>query len=207
LPFEIQIRSILQHAWAEIEHDRNYKFTGKLPTQLERRFYLIAGMLESADREFVSIAKEIDKYKNTVAEELTKGDLDIEINTASLNEYLTKRFRKLIELKALNSSFGSSEGSAKIIEELNLFGIRKISQLDKIIPNNFKDNILSIKNYNTNFTALLRHILIINDIDKYFKVCWRKAWQIISYDSLKVINIYGIGIADLQKYTKEIHVG
>ncbi|WP_188047733.1 GTP pyrophosphokinase [Vibrio vulnificus] len=44
--FEIQIRTILQHAWAEIEHDRNYKFSGKLPDELSRRFKILAGVLE-----------------------------------------------------------------------------------------------------------------------------------------------------------------
>jgi len=34
LKFEFQIRTVLQHAWAELAHDRNYKFSGKLPTKL-----------------------------------------------------------------------------------------------------------------------------------------------------------------------------
>lgn len=62
LKFEIQIRSILQHAWAEIEHDRNYKFKGELPKYLQRRFYALAGMLEIADREFNSLAEEVEKF-------------------------------------------------------------------------------------------------------------------------------------------------
>ncbi|MGM0603502.1 MAG: GTP pyrophosphokinase [Bacillota bacterium] len=61
--FEIQIRSILQHAWAEIEHDRNYKLKGNLPRHLQRRFYSLAGMLEIADREFNSLAEEVEEYK------------------------------------------------------------------------------------------------------------------------------------------------
>lgn len=61
--FEIQIRSILQHAWAEIEHDRNYKFQGKLPKHLQRRFYALAGMLEIADREFNTLSEEVEKYR------------------------------------------------------------------------------------------------------------------------------------------------
>src|SRR6056297_2095813 len=61
--FEIQIRSILQHAWAEIEHDRNYKFKGKLPKYLQRRFYALAGMLEIADREFNTLSEEVEKFR------------------------------------------------------------------------------------------------------------------------------------------------
>jgi len=63
LKFEIQIRSILQHAWAEIEHDRNYKFKGELPKKLQRRFYALAGMLEIADREFNTLSEEVEKYR------------------------------------------------------------------------------------------------------------------------------------------------
>lgn len=61
--FEIQIRSILQHAWAEIEHDRNYKFKGELPKHLQRRFYALAGMLEIADREFNKLSEEVENYR------------------------------------------------------------------------------------------------------------------------------------------------
>ena len=50
LVFEIQVRTVLQHAWAEIEHDRNYKLAGSLPPPLERRINLLAGLLEIADR-------------------------------------------------------------------------------------------------------------------------------------------------------------
>ncbi len=63
MKFEIQIRSILQHAWAEIEHDRNYKFKGKLPKYLQRRFYALAGMLEIADREFNTLSEEVEKFR------------------------------------------------------------------------------------------------------------------------------------------------
>ncbi|ADO77258.1 GTP pyrophosphokinase [Halanaerobium praevalens] len=63
LKFEIQIRSILQHAWAEIEHDRNYKFKGELPKRLQRRFYALAGMLEIADKEFNSLSEAVERYR------------------------------------------------------------------------------------------------------------------------------------------------
>jgi len=52
---EIQLRSILQHAWAEIEHDLGYKNTEQLPEEIRRRLYRLAGVLELADKEFSAI--------------------------------------------------------------------------------------------------------------------------------------------------------
>lgn len=52
---EIQIRTILQHAWAEMEHDIQYKSDQQIPNELKRRFVALAGLLEIADREFESI--------------------------------------------------------------------------------------------------------------------------------------------------------
>ncbi|HEU5454404.1 MAG TPA: DUF429 domain-containing protein, partial [Nocardioides sp.] len=54
---QVQIRTVLQHAWAEFEHDIRYK--GDVPDEhapdLDRRFTLAAGLLELADREFSTI--------------------------------------------------------------------------------------------------------------------------------------------------------
>ncbi len=57
----IQVRTVLQHAWAEFEHDIRYK--GNVPEEaaadLDRRFTLAAGLIELADREFSTIRKRI----------------------------------------------------------------------------------------------------------------------------------------------------
>jgi len=49
--FEIQVRTILQHAWAEIEHDDVYKNPDKISHELKRRFFLVSNVLETADNE------------------------------------------------------------------------------------------------------------------------------------------------------------
>jgi len=60
-PASIQVRTVLQHAWAEFEHDIRYK--GTVPAEhapdLDRRFTLAAGLLELADREFSAIRARI----------------------------------------------------------------------------------------------------------------------------------------------------
>lgn len=58
---EIQVRTILQHAWAEIEHDIQYKSVEAMPTAIRRRFIMLAGLLELADREFQAIHDEDQK--------------------------------------------------------------------------------------------------------------------------------------------------
>jgi predicted RNase H-like nuclease/ppGpp synthetase/RelA/SpoT-type nucleotidyltranferase len=64
---QVQIRTVLQHAWAEFEHAIRYK--GTIPAEhasdLDRRFTLAAGLLELADREFTTIR---DRLRSTPAE-------------------------------------------------------------------------------------------------------------------------------------------
>ena len=52
LKFEIQVRTLLQHAWAEIEHDIVYKPHSMVPTEVKRLFYRMAALLEVADLDF-----------------------------------------------------------------------------------------------------------------------------------------------------------
>jgi ppGpp synthetase/RelA/SpoT-type nucleotidyltranferase len=55
---EIQLRTVLQHAWAEFEHDIRYKNPGDdLPPQVHRAFTLAAGLIELADGQFDDIAR------------------------------------------------------------------------------------------------------------------------------------------------------
>jgi len=54
---QIQLRTVLQHAWAEFEHDIRYKGTvpAEHASEFDRRFTLAAGLLELADQEFSAI--------------------------------------------------------------------------------------------------------------------------------------------------------
>ncbi|MCW2833391.1 MAG: pyrophosphokinae [Nocardioides sp.] len=57
----VQVRTVLQHAWAEFEHDIRYKGTDpeEYVPDLDRRFTLAAGLLELADREFSTIRERL----------------------------------------------------------------------------------------------------------------------------------------------------
>lgn len=58
--FEIQVRSILEHAWSEIEHEVVYKSGISYPEHILRRFAAIAGTLELIEKEFQTLRDERD---------------------------------------------------------------------------------------------------------------------------------------------------
>ena len=58
---QVQLRTVLQHAWAEFEHDIRYKGTVPVEhaSEFDRRFTLAAGLLELADQEFSAIRERL----------------------------------------------------------------------------------------------------------------------------------------------------
>jgi ppGpp synthetase/RelA/SpoT-type nucleotidyltranferase len=58
--FEIQVRSILEHSWAEIEHEVVYKSGIDYPESVKRRFAALAGSLELIETEFAALRSERD---------------------------------------------------------------------------------------------------------------------------------------------------
>ena len=58
---EIQLRTVLQHAWAEFEHDIRYKNPDQVDPQISRAFTLAAGLIELADQQFDKIASIVEK--------------------------------------------------------------------------------------------------------------------------------------------------
>jgi predicted RNase H-like nuclease/ppGpp synthetase/RelA/SpoT-type nucleotidyltranferase len=94
-PASIQVRTVLQHAWAEFEHDIRYK--GAIPAEhvpeLDRRFTLAAGLLELADREFTAIRERLlVTMTGDEAAEDAEASTDPRIATPVLATYLGNRY-------------------------------------------------------------------------------------------------------------------
>lgn len=89
---EIQVRTILQHSWAEIEHDIQYKSLETIPVSIRRRFMSLAGLLEIADREFQAIQDEDERLMQEARESVKEGRLEkVEITADALKAYLDKK--------------------------------------------------------------------------------------------------------------------
>ena len=87
------MRTVLQHAWAEFEHDIRYK--GTIPDEhardLDRRFTLAAGLLELADREFSTIRDRLRGAGPAVEPEPTPDD-DPRISPRELAAFLAGQY-------------------------------------------------------------------------------------------------------------------
>lgn len=76
--FEIQIRSILEHAWAEIEHEIVYKSGVQYPEDVVRRFASLAGTLELLDNEFLALRHERNDLINRYRDIYTQNEENLE---------------------------------------------------------------------------------------------------------------------------------
>ena len=85
--YEIQVRTMLEHAWAEIEHDLGYKSREAVPAEARRRLHRLAGLLELADQEFVAIRRELHDYAAALPT-LIAADGDVPLDPLSLRSLL-----------------------------------------------------------------------------------------------------------------------
>jgi ppGpp synthetase/RelA/SpoT-type nucleotidyltranferase len=146
LKFEVQIRSILQHAWAEIEHDLGYKGKFELPKSTRRNFNRLAALLETADIEFDRLTKSLNQYAENIGDEIKNKPESVELNKLSLISYVKTEFVENFDveiIKISGSKFNPSglsylEGH---IAKLKLFNIHTINELNEAV-NKFHERTL-----------------------------------------------------------------
>ncbi|MFM0176532.1 GTP pyrophosphokinase [Paraburkholderia sediminicola] len=90
IKIEIQIRTVLMHAWAEIEHKLQYKNRSKVPGELRRKLARLSAKLEEADENFQDLKESIEAYKTEVAEVIGRAEVpeQLEVNIFFLQELL-----------------------------------------------------------------------------------------------------------------------
>jgi len=97
--FELQMRSTLQHVWANMYHDMGYKSDVEIPVEYQRNMSRLAGMLELADEQFSRIRKEINNYRREVQSLVANGNFDeVPLNGDTFRSFLeVKPFSRLVD--------------------------------------------------------------------------------------------------------------
>ena len=87
--FEVQMRTVLQHAWANMNHDTGYKSGVEIPKVYLRNLSRLAGMLELVDDEFSRIRRELTDYRRNVQKLVASGNLEeVLLDGDSFRSYL-----------------------------------------------------------------------------------------------------------------------
>lgn len=125
LYFEVQIRTILMHSWATIDHKLQYKKEKDIPIEIKRKLFRLSALIEMSDEEF----NDINFKRKTYSEKLISLDesnnekkfkIDEKLNLDSLQTFLDYHFPNRIK---------NIEHTSSLLDEMNAININ-IQQLD-----------------------------------------------------------------------------
>ncbi len=157
-PVEIQIRTIIQHAWSSLDHKIIYK--NERSPEITRAAERLAALFEIADSEFLRLRDETQKQEK-ISEEKIKASEDKTQKSSEIVSFIT--FKSFLNLKFPTYSFYEYRTNTILQEILRCDSSFSISQLTESFENEIsivekykQDNekILSMNPY-----TMLRHIL------------------------------------------------
>jgi ppGpp synthetase/RelA/SpoT-type nucleotidyltranferase len=125
---EVQVRTVLQDAWAIIDHHLSYKHETDIPRKLRRRIFASAGLLEVADDNLDAIRAEREVYLRSIRASLANKDefLSRRLDLDTMTEYLQWKFRDLLQARHA----GQVTRVLSFAEEAN---IETLAQLDDFV--------------------------------------------------------------------------
>jgi ppGpp synthetase/RelA/SpoT-type nucleotidyltranferase len=173
LSFEVQVRTVLQHAWAELAHDRSFKFGSALPVKLQRKLNLYSGMLEIVDTAFDDISKAIDSYRISLENKSIEQISDVPIDSLSVERFV----RQL----PLNITI-DAELSPKAIDELRHFGVAIIDDLRRLATPEFLEEFSKAAWGDRTVTGAVRDLMMYNDLDKYLD--GPRTWNVVGPETV-----------------------
>lgn len=125
---EIQVRTILQDAWALVAHHLSYKQESDAPQELRRKLNALSGLFETADDQFETIRNFRRTYQDKLQKTILTGNSlnNIEeANIDSLEAYLKSRFPE--------RDHHGRNGVAELLDDLKNHELMTLSDIDTMI--------------------------------------------------------------------------
>jgi ppGpp synthetase/RelA/SpoT-type nucleotidyltranferase len=134
--FEIQMRTVLQHAWANMNHDTGYKSGVEVPKEYLRNLSRLAGMLELVDEQFSQIRSDLTDYRRRVQALVASGNLDeVQLDGDTFRSYLQlKPFDKLNKrIAAVNQAEIQDVSLMPYLAVFKAMGCKTLGDIDNLI--------------------------------------------------------------------------
>lgn len=125
---EIQIRTILQDAWAIVAHHLSYKNEDDIPNELKRKLHALSGLFETADDQFERINFARINYQNKIKDSMRLGSTVLaeeDLNLDNLIAYMSSRFP--------TRDVSDREAAADLLLELHRFGYKNLASVDDAV--------------------------------------------------------------------------
>jgi len=191
LTVEIQARTILQHAWAEMEHDIAYKSPTVIPATVRRRFAALAGMLEIADREFEAIQQEDEQLRRDARRLVAEGRLsEVEVTPDALRAYLDEKLGPDGRMTPFSYEF--------LANDLRHMGFQTLDQIDDAIEG-YDDDLLSRIVYGNRWGQIARlEVMLLAGMGELFTQIHRwqhgEFWSEVHRNHISILKAAGVAV-------------
>lgn len=156
---EVQVRTVLEDAWAQVFHDRAYK--NELPTmnsgKLLRRTNLLAGGLELLDLQINEVVTAYDQYSGVSRKKRLQCILDMPVDRINLLNY----FECLLEKEPC---FYHYDQVKKLLDD---FSVCTIRDLDTLLQRAHCVDKLRTHDSYLSSDKIIFYVLMICDFDKF----------------------------------------
>ncbi|MBO1359291.1 hypothetical protein J2D73_05705 [Acetobacter sacchari] len=130
---EIQIRTVIQHAWSAISHEMQYKQESSVPSTLQRRLYRIAGLFELADEEFVKIRDQKALLAQEAKKLVASGQLSIPLSLSNILEAIKQwPYMKEFKERAIKLGFDFNYNIDDENTVSDIYRLAKVANLHSI---------------------------------------------------------------------------
>lgn len=181
LKCEIQIRTILQDAWAQIFHDRIYKgaLHDETNSEIDRKVNLLAGSLELIDNQINDVVCILDSRPENIGRKTYLHLTNLPITRDSLIRYINILTKGKCE---------KSYNIKNVLHILNKLGYRYIKDLQNVVDSEFINDLL-LSNISLTVDKVVRYILVVSGSEK-FSECLEGCSYLIDSDTYTLLNKY-----------------
>lgn len=175
---EIQVRTILMHAWADISHKLNYK-QKDIDRDFERKLNRLSALFEIADNLFISLKNErLEKY----SKEIEKDNLVQKYNI----DFMRAALKKFPKMEVARSSDESIERVIKVLEKYGIQPMKLLDYLKRIEKNDLEKIIKKLKEENVHsfdrveesdyliITSLILNDNLCENLSEHLKIIFKQ---------------------------------
>jgi len=168
LTCEIQVRTIVQDAWAILAHHLVYKKEPHIPKHLQRKLNSLSGLFETADDQFDTIRHDREEYLKSIKSIRGNKDqfLNQEINLDTFIAFLKWRFPG----KAIANPSFSEIQIVSILSWINESGYSRLSELEKAVAETKTALSAYLEEEPVAYAADLMHLALCLQNSEYARV-------------------------------------